>query len=129
MKSRISSQGTSTAAPAAELDAPTPSERGSGIHPVGRNEMIALDPGCRVGERYVITDVISHGATSYVYAAIDEIARREVAIKVVRYGFGDSSERAIDRLQLESFVYQLAQSRHLPVCSMRAACPIARRIS
>jgi serine/threonine protein kinase len=33
---------------------------------------------------------------------------------VVRYAFGDPSERAIDRLQLELFVYQLAQSPHLP---------------
>ncbi len=116
MNKRSSSDGTSAAKPAAENDAPVASERGSGVHPVtGRTQLMRpLELGSRVGDRYVITDVISHGATSYVYAALDEIARREVAIKVVKYGFGDSSERAIDRLQLESFVYQLAHSRHLP---------------
>jgi serine/threonine-protein kinase len=35
-------------------------------------------------------------------------------MKVVRYGFGDPNERAVDRLQLELFVYQLAKSPHLP---------------
>lgn len=116
MTTRSSSDGTSAAHPAVESEAPAASERGSGVHAVtGRTQLMRpIERGSRVGDRYVITDVISHGATSYVYAALDEIARREVAIKVVKYGFGDSSERAIDRLQLESFVYQLAHSRHLP---------------
>jgi serine/threonine-protein kinase len=117
MNTRSSSDKTGTAAQAAaDSEVPVASERGSGVHPVKERTPLLgpLDCGARVGERYVITDVISQGATSYVYAALDEIARREVAIKVVKYGFGDSSERAIDRLQLESFVYQLAHSRHLP---------------
>jgi serine/threonine-protein kinase len=97
-------------------DALRPSERGSGIHPVGGRPTVSptLVRGSSVGARYTITDLISQGATAFVYAALDEVGQREVAIKVVRYGFGDPSERAIDRLQLESFVYQLAHSRHLP---------------
>lgn len=92
-------------------------ERASGIHKVSQSQRplaSELGLGALIGDRYVITGLISAGATSHVYAALDEITRQEVAVKVVRYGFGDPNERSVDRLQLELFVYQLATSRHLP---------------
>lgn len=96
--------------------APSANDRGSGIHLITSRTEYAppLERGSKIRDRYTIIDFISHGATAYVYAARDDVGEREVAIKVVRYGFGDPDERAIDRLQLELFVYQLARSPHLP---------------
>jgi eukaryotic-like serine/threonine-protein kinase len=96
--------------------APSSGGRRSGIHRITSPTGCAhsLERGTRISDRYCVLDLISHGATSFVYAAYDEIRQHEVAVKVVRHALDDLQERGIDRLQLELLVYRLAQSPHLP---------------
>lgn len=101
-------------------DSESPRDVVSGTHRVALNRvspssgiLAQFGVGSRINGRYLLNRFISEGATSGVFAAHDELANREVAVKIVRFGL-DRSERSIDRLQLEVLVYRLASSPHLP---------------
>ncbi|MBX7082264.1 MAG: protein kinase, partial [Nannocystaceae bacterium] len=60
-----------------------------------------LEPGAHV-ERYIVLHTLGHGAMGTVYAALDPMLDRRVALKLLRVGASRDPERAEARLLAEA---------------------------
>lgn len=75
---------------------------------------LSLDPGARVGERYVITELLGRGGFGEVYRVLDEAeARRPLALKLHR--FKGRSPEALEALRGEFSLLASLRHPHLAV--------------
>ena len=71
-----------------------------------------LDPGYRVGEKYVVTHLLGVGANGAVYEATHEAIGHRVAIKVVHQALA-AREDITERFRREAKVYGTIRDRHV----------------
>ena len=69
----------------------------------GRQSAPALEPGTRFADRYTISGTLGAGGMGVVYRAHDDVANKDVALKLIRPEHA-SSEREVDRLVQEGLV-------------------------
>ena len=79
-----------------------------GEHPTGSGSRRgdaapALEPGTRFADRYTIAGTLGAGGMGVVYRAHDDVADKDVALKLIRPEHA-SSEREVDRLVQEGLV-------------------------
>jgi tRNA A-37 threonylcarbamoyl transferase component Bud32 len=70
-----------------------------------------LSPGCEVGDRYEVSEVLGIGGSGVVYKAYDRELHRHVALKVLRHD--RMSESALRRFRREVAIARDVHSPHL----------------
>ena len=66
---------------------------------VGDAEAGRLTPGCVLGGRYSIGDVLGEGGTGVIYKAVDNELGEVIAIKTLRPGLVAADPTALERLK------------------------------